>query len=187
MDAMTAIQQRSSVRRFRPDPVPRESIERLLDCAVRAPNHKLTQPWRFAVLTGAARSRLADIRARHRSKRYADPESAEAKAGAEKVWREALETPAFIVVMCAVNPDEITREEDYASAMMATENLMIAAQSLGFGTYLRTGGVMRLPELADLVGLAEGFRVVGIVSLGVPAETGQPTRRRAAPELTRWV
>src|SRR6266545_5097508 len=98
MDAISAIQRRRSVRHFRPDPVPRETIERLLDCAVRAPNHKLTQPWRFAVITRAARSRLAEIRARHRSKRYADPASAEAQAGAEKVRREALETPAFIVV-----------------------------------------------------------------------------------------
>jgi nitroreductase len=187
MDAISAIQRRTSVRRFRPEPVPRETIERLLDCAVQAPNHKLTQPWRFTVLTGAARSRLAEIRARHRSKRYADPESAEATAGAEKVRREALETPAFIVVMCAVNPDELTREEDYASAMMATENLMIAAESLGLGTYLRTGGVMRLVELAELVGLADGFRVVGIVSLGFPAEATSPTRRRPAAEVTHWV
>jgi nitroreductase len=187
MDALSAIQRRTSVRRFRPDPVPRETIERLLECAVHAPNHKLTQPWRFAVLTGAARARLAEIRARHRSKRYTDPESAEARSGAEKVRREALETPAFIVVMCAVNSDELTREEDYASAMMAIENLMIAAQSLGLGTYLRTGGVMRLPELAELVSLAEGFRVVGIVSLGFPTEAAEPTRRRPAAELTRWV
>jgi nitroreductase len=187
MDAIDAIQRRSSVRRFRPDPVPRETIGHLLDCAVRAPNHKLTQPWRFTVLTGAARSRFAEIRARHRGKRYTDPESPEARAGAEKVRREALETPAFVVVMCAVNADELTREEDYASAMMATENLMIAAESLGLGTYLRTGGLMQLPELAELVGLAEGFRVVGVVSLGFPSETAPPSRRRPAAELTRWV
>ena len=58
MDAIDAIQRRTSVRRFRPEPVSRETIARLLDCAVRAPNHKLTEPWRCAVLTGAARSRL---------------------------------------------------------------------------------------------------------------------------------
>ncbi|MGH7527660.1 MAG: nitroreductase family protein, partial [Gemmatimonadales bacterium] len=128
MDAIDAIHRRTSVRRFRPDPVPRETIERLLDCAVRAPNHKLTQPWRFAVLTGEAKARLAELRAHHRLKRYTDPDSAEARAGADKVRREALETPSFVVVMCAVNSDEITREEDYAAAMMATANLMIAAE-----------------------------------------------------------
>jgi nitroreductase len=74
MDAIDAIQRRTSVRRFRPDPVPRETIARLLECAVRAPNHKLTEPWRFAVLTGPARSRLAELRARHRLKRYTDPD-----------------------------------------------------------------------------------------------------------------
>ncbi|MDQ3427802.1 MAG: nitroreductase [Gemmatimonadota bacterium] len=187
MDAIDAIQRRTSVRRFSRDPVPRETIERLLDAAVRAPNHKLTQPWRFAVLTGGATARLADIRARHRLKRFSDPGSAEASSGAEKVRREALETPAFVIVICAVSPDEITREEDYGSAMMAIENLIIAAESLGLGTYLRTGGIMRDPALADLVGLSEGFRVIGVVSLGYPAEAEVPRRRKAAGELTRWI
>jgi nitroreductase len=187
MDAIDAIERRTSVRRFRPDPVPRETIERLLDCAVRAPNHKLTEPWRFAVLTGGAIPRFAELRARHRLKRYADPDSAEARAAMEKVRREALATPAFVVVMCAVSPDDITREEDYAATMMATANLMIAAQSLGLGTYLRTGGIMKQPALAELAGLVEGFRIVGVVSLGYPADADEPRRRRPAAELTRWV
>src|SRR6185295_16605190 len=110
MDAIDAIQRRTSVRRFRPDPVPPETIARLLDCAVRAPNHKLTEPWRFAVLTGGARDRLADLRAAHRLKRYDDPASPEARAAADKVRRETAETPAFIVVLCAVHPDEQRRE-----------------------------------------------------------------------------
>ncbi len=187
MDAIEAIQRRTSVRRFRPDPVSRDTIQRLLDCAVRAPNHKLTEPWRFAVITGDARSRYAEIRAAHRLKRFTDPGSAEALAGASKVRREALETPAFLVVMCAVNPDEIIREEDYASAMMATGNVMIAAESLGLGTYLRTGGIMGERSLGELAGLAEGFRVVGILSVGYPSEAEPPRRRRGAAELTRWV
>jgi nitroreductase len=187
MDAITAIRRRTSVRRFRPDPVAREAIETLLDCAVRAPNHKLTEPWRFAVLTGNARDRFAELRGRHRLKRFADPSSEEARAGGEKVRQEAQETPAFIVVMCAVHPDAQTREEDYAAAMMATANVMIAAESLGLGTYIRTGGIMRDPDVTNLVGLEDGFRIVAVVSLGYPAAQEEPRRRRAAVELTKWM
>lgn len=187
MDAITAILERTSVRRFRPDPVSRQTIERLLDCAVRAPNHKLTEPWRFAVLTDKARDRFADIRARHRLKRFDDPWAPEARAAADKVGREARETPAYIVVMSATNPDEITREEDYAATMMAMANLMIAAQSLGLGTYLKTGGVMRDPALLELAAVPQDFRVVGILSLGHPAEKEAPRRRKSAAELTRWI
>ena len=187
MDAITAISTRTSVRRFRPDPVPQAAIQQLLDCAVRAPNHKLTEPWRFVVLTGDARDRLAEIRARHRRKRFADPEGPEAEAAADKVRRESRETPVYIVVMTAVSNDEITREDDYAASMMAIANLMTAAQSLGLGTYLRTGGVMRDPDLLALAGVQESFRVVGIISLGYPAEEEVPRRRRAAGELTRWL
>jgi nitroreductase len=187
MDAINAIQQRTSVRRFRPDPVEREILERLLDCAIRAPNHKLTQPWRFTVISGSARDRFADIRARHRLKRYENQGSPEALAGAEKVRQETRHTPAFVVVSSAVHPDEMTREEDYAATMMAVANLMIAAESLGLGTYLKTGGVMRDPDLLRLAGVAEGFRVVAIISVGYPLDREAPRRRRPAAELTLWV
>jgi nitroreductase len=89
--------------------------------------------------------------------------------------------------MAAINPDEITREEDYAATMMAIANLMIAAESLGLGTYLKSGGVMRDPDLIELAVVPENFRIVGMVSLGYPAEQDPPRRRRPAAELTRWV
>jgi nitroreductase len=167
--------------------VPRETIELLLDCAVRAPNHKLTEPWRFAVLTGEAKARLAEIRAAHRLERYDDPASDEARAAGDKQRRETLETPVIIVVMSRVHDDEIIREEDYAAVMMGTANLMTAALSLGLGTYLKTGGVIRDPALAELIGLPAGYRVVGVLSLGYPAEAETPRRRRPAVELTRWI
>ena len=187
MDAITAIMKRTSVRRFRSNPVSRELIERVLECAVRAPNHKLTEPWRFVVLTGRARDRFAEIRARHRLKRFTDPESVEARAAADKVKRDAAETPAYIVILVAVSDDEITREEDYAAAMMATANIVTAAQSLGLGTYLRTGGVMRDPTLLELAEVPQSFRVVGILSLGYPADEESPRRRKPATEVTRWL
>jgi nitroreductase len=187
MDAITAIHRRTSVRRFRPEPVSRETIEQLLECAVRAPNHKLTQPWRFTILTGAARDRLADLRAGHRLKRFGDPSAPEALAAADKVRHETRDVPVFVVVMSAVNPDEVTREEDYAATMMAMANLMVAAESLGLGTYLKTGGVMRDPAVLELARVPQGFRIVGIISLGYPAEVEPPRRRKPATELTSWV
>jgi nitroreductase len=187
MDAITAIEQRTSVRRYRPEPVARDVVEHLLECAVRAPNHKLTQPWRFAVITGPAKERYAQIRARHRLTRFADLASSEAASAGEKVRREVLETPLHIVAMTAVSPDEITREEDYAATMMAVANLMIAAESLGLGTYLKTGGVMQDSGLVELVGMPENFRVVGLISLGYPAAQEPPRRRKPASEMTRWI
>jgi nitroreductase len=187
MDAITAISRRVSVRRFRSDPVPRDVIEQLLDAAVRAPNHKLTEPWRFVVLTGGAKDRVAMIRAAHRLKRFENPDSPEARAASDKVLREAADVPVYIVVLSAENADEITREEDYAATMMAVTNLMIAAESLGLGTYLRTGGVLRDAALAELIELPDHYRIVGLLSLGYPAEQEPPRRRKPASQLTRWL
>jgi nitroreductase len=187
MDAIDAIQRRTSVRRFRPDPVPRDVLARLLDCAVRAPNHKLTQPWRFVVLTQGARDRFAEIRARHRLKRFADQSSPEAQSAAEKVRREAREVPAYIVVASVLNPDLLTREEDYAATMMAVGNLMVGAQVLGLGTYLRTGGVMQDPQLLELARIPPDLRIVAVISLGYPAEQPTPRPRKSWTELTQWI
>jgi nitroreductase len=187
MDAIAAILSRTSVRHFRPDPVSREVIGRLLECAIRAPNHKLTEPWRFMVLSGDARNKFAEIRAQHRLKRFDNPSGAEAQAAAEKVRRESRETPAYVIVSSVVSPDEITREEDYAATMMAIGNLIVAAQALGLGSYIRTGGVMKQPALLELAQVPENERIVAVISLGYPSENETPRRRKPWAELTRWI
>ena len=85
----------------------------------------------------------------------------------DKVRRETLETPAVIVIMSRVHEDEITREEDYAAVMMATANLMTAAQSLGLGTYLKTGGSCAIRRWASWSAFPTGYRIVGVLSRGV--------------------
>lgn len=187
MDTYDAIARRTSTRSYQPQPVPRYQIERLIAAAVRAPNHKLTEPWRFTVLTGESLKRYAEIRRAHRAKRFADPTDPQATKAIEKTYREHLDTPAFVVVACAVSDDPIRKEEDYGATMMAIENLMIAAAADGLGTYLRTGGIMDHPDVKALVQVPEGYRVVGIVSLGWPAQEEEPKRRTSAAELTTWL
>lgn len=187
MNAWEAITRRTSVRAFRPDPVSQETVQRLLDAAVRAPNHKLTEPWRFVVVAGDALRRYAEIRRTHRAERFADPSAPEAAAAIAKTYREHLETPRFVFVLQALTDDAVRREEDYASVMMAAQSLMVAAVAEGLGTYLRTGGIMERPEVRALVGATPAQRIVAIVSLGYPSEDSAPRRRTPAAQLTTWL
>lgn len=187
MDAYEAITRRASVRTFAPTAVPRAVLERVLAAAVRAPNHKMTEPWRFTVLTGESLRRYAEIRRAHRAKKFEDPTDPQSAKAIEKTWREHLETPAFIVVMCAVSDDPVTREEDYAATMMALENLLIAATAEGLGAYMRTGGILEHPEVRELVRLPDGHRVVAIVSVGYPAAQEAPKRRTDVASKTLWL
>jgi nitroreductase len=187
MDAHDAIARRVSSRSFTADSVPRPVIERLLAAAVRAPNHKLTEPWRFAVLTGASALRFAELRRAHRATRFPDPAAPEAAKAIEKTFRETRDTPAFVIVMCATSDDPVSQEEDFAAAMMATENLLIAATAEGLGTYVRTGGIMRDAAVRELAQAPAGHRIVAIVSLGYPADVPEPRRRTAPAEKTVWL
>jgi nitroreductase len=187
MDAHDAMARRVSTRAFQPRPVPRELLARLLDAAVRAPNHKLTEPWRFVVLTGASRDRYAAIRRDHRARKFDDPTAPEAARAIEKTWREARETPALVVVGCLVSEDPVRRDEDLASTWMAVQNLLTAATAEGLGTYVRTGGILEEGALRELVSLPGGVRLVAAVSVGYPESTEPPRRRTPAAEKTLWL
>ena len=187
MDALEAIARRTSTRSFTPDPVPRPLIERLIAAAVRAPNHKLTEPWQFVVLAGASARRFAELKRAHRATRFPDPGAPEAAKAIDKTYREARDTPAFIIVMCAVSDDPVRQEEDFAATMMATENLLIAATAEGLGTYVRSGGIMGEAAVRELAQAAAAQRIVAIVSLGYPAAVQEPRRRSAPAEKTVWL
>lgn len=187
MDTLEAINTRTSVKAFRPDPVGRDLIETLLDAAVHAPNHKLTEPWRFYVLTGDTKRRFAELRRDLRAKRFEDPESPAVREALEKAYRTAAETPVIIVVATLVADDAIQREEDLAATFCAIQNLLLAATSLGLGTYLRTGALIRDPGLHEMLDLPADQRVVGTIYLGYPAEPPTPRPRTPAAEKTRWL
>ena len=72
MDIFEAIHTRQTIGQVRPDPIPRELIEKILAAAVQAPNHHKVRPWRFIVLTGLARERLGEVMAASFRKRAPD-------------------------------------------------------------------------------------------------------------------
>src|SRR5438270_6402264 len=72
MELFEALFTRMSIGKVKPDPVPRELIEKILEAAAQAPNHHKVQPWRFIVITGAARQRLGEVMARSLLRRQPD-------------------------------------------------------------------------------------------------------------------
>ena len=185
MDVRDAILTRRSIKKFTDREPSPEEIGRLLEAAVQAPNHRMTEPWRFYVLGPVARRTYGEVLGRRKAKRVEDPQAAEAVVA--KVAGEHARLPSMIAVAITLHENPEIREEDYASALMAVQNVSLAALAFGLGAHIKTGGVMQDPAARAAVGVGEHERIVAIVNLGEPAETPAPKERRNATELTRWV
>jgi nitroreductase len=185
MRVTEAIALRRSIKRFTSRAVTREEIEALLATVTLAPNHRLTQPWRFYVLGPEARYAYGLALGARKARKLEDPEAA--RSLRETVAAEHRALPAMIAIAVTSNENPEVREEDYAAAMMGIENLMLAAVEQGLGTHIKTGGVMDDPVAREAAGVRAGERIVAIVNVGVPAETPPAKQRTAAPAVTTWV
>jgi nitroreductase len=185
MQASEAIRERRSIKRFADRPVTRQEIETILATAIHAPNHRLTQPWRFYVLGPEARHGYGLALGDRKARKLTDTEAA--RAMRETVALEHRALPAMIAVAVAETDNPEIREEDYAAAMMAVQNIALAAVELGLGTHIKSGGVMNDPAARAAAGVPDGQRVIAIVNVGVPAEVPPAKARQGAELLTTWL
>lgn len=184
MEVSEAIRTRRSIRTFTDRPVLRADIERLLDAAVRAPNHRHTEPWRFYVLGPAARRAYGAALGARKARRVEDPEAA--RAVLDKVAGAHEQLPALIAVAMVQDDNPEIREEDYAAVFMGLQNLALEAHAMGLGTHLKTGAVMDDPAARAAVGVPEGERVVALVEVGEPDATPDGPKRAPASERTTF-
>lgn len=185
MDVSSAMAARQSVKKFSDRRVTRGEIEALLDRAVLAPNHRMTEPWRFYVLGPEARRAYGAALGARKARRVEDPEAAAQVA--RKVADENAALPAVIVVATRLDDNPEIREEDYAATMMAVQNILLAAVELGLGTHIKTGAVMEDPAARAAVGVPVDQRIVALINLGEPAELPSPKPRMDARQHTVWV
>lgn len=162
----------------------RADIEELLDLAVRAPNHHRTEPWRFYVVQGDERDRLA----RAIADELVDSKGAEPDAALEEGRTKAARAPVLVVFTAVPSDDpKVVEQEEIASVAMAMENFLIGAHAKGLGAMLRTGAAAYHPAIAGHLDLAAGEKVVGIVYLGPPAADRALTERAPAADKTVWL
>jgi nitroreductase len=188
MDVIRAIETRQSIGRMKQDPVPKELIERILESAVHAPNHRITEPWRFHVFTGKGRGELARARATI-ARLQADAEAEDEKLAAGRISRErkkAFRAPVVIAVICKAGRDEVETLENYAACAAAVQNMQLTAHALGLGAMWRTGSSAYHEHMREFFGLKEGDTIVAHLYVGYPDMGERPRRRAPAKEKTVW-
>jgi len=158
MDTVEAIRTRRTHKSFAPEPLPREELEALFELARFAPNHNLTQPWRFRVLGSESLARL---------KEAAGP------AEAPKLDR----APTLVVASAALSGAQQQDEEDVCATAAAIYAVLLAAHARGFASYWRTPAVLRVPAGREAVGVPVGERVLGLIHLGRPRAEPPPRER----------
>lgn len=183
-DVFGAMEARRSVKRFTDRRVTRAEIERLLAAATLAPNHKMTEPWRFHVLGPASRRAYGEALGARKARKVEDAEAGEQVK--QKVAREHESLPAVIAVAMTVTDDTERAREDYAATWMAVQNLALGAVAMGLGTHIKTGAIMDDPAARAAAGVPDGERIVAVVNLGEPEELPSGKSRRPAAEVTTW-
>jgi nitroreductase len=168
MDVETAIRTRRTHKAFEPAPLPRETLDELLDLARWAPNHHLTAPWRFRVIGPASLQRL---------KRAAGPESA------PKLDR----APTLVVASAVLTGDAEQDEEDLHATAVACYIVLLAAHGRGLAGYWRTPEALRTDPGRRAVGLPDGEQFVGLLHLGRPKQEQRPPERPPASDTTIYL
>jgi nitroreductase len=184
METLEAIHTRQSIGQVKPDPVPRELIEKMLSAAVQAPNHYKVRPWRFVVLTGAGRAKLGEAMAQ--STKIAKPEASEEEL--QKDREKPLRGPVVIAV--AVDKPALAKVkeiENVCATAAAVQNILLAAHALGLAAIWRTGPSATDPAIKQFFGWEADQHLIGFVYVGYPQSELTPPARPSFEDRTVWM
>lgn len=173
MRALEAILTRRTVHDYTDREVDPEYIRQSLEAAIRAPNHKLTNPWRFYELGPKSRAEIADIAVL--AKREFREITEREEAGIRKKMGTA---PVLLLVSQVLDADPGRRKEDYASVACAIQNFSLAMWDFGVSTKWSTGPFTKHPRTYQLIGIDEAQEeIVGGIFAGYPECTPDTPRR----------
>lgn len=183
----TCIRTRRTVKNYTGEAVPRALLERWLDLACWAPTHRLTQPWRFAVLGQPAIVRLAEF-LRGEPVIAAVPDAAKGAAKLAKLLDRLPTLGAMIQVTWVRDTDPAIDLEEHAAASAAVQNLLLAAHADGWAAFWSTTAALAHEKTLTWCGLdprTQGF--LGSVWIGRASHDTPPPPRVALSQRVTWL
>lgn len=190
-----AIYTQRAIRSFRPDPVPREQVERLVEAATKAPSGGNRQPWAFLAIDDRPTLDAMAGFARTGFQAMYDRALAAAQPGDPppfprlKPMIESFEQIPLLVLVCAEGTPERPASQGMAGSIFpAVQNLLLAARGLGLGAALTTGwAAPSVGEIKELLGLPEHVEPMAFIPVGyLDKENYGPTTRRPVEEVLHW-
>ena len=181
MSVYDAIYGRRMAWKFKPVPVRRSVIDQMLDAAVWAPNHRLTEPWRFFVLGKDSPGRIAAAQLAHDAVLERNGDNRRAEAARAMV----LDPPYVIYVYTVPGSDEETTKENYAAVCCAAQNISLAGASEGLAVTWETGGAVRHPGLNAALGAEGDWQLATALLIGYAGEHPR-ARRTAVSNFVSW-
>jgi nitroreductase len=168
MDAETAIRTRRTHKSYGADPVPRKLVEELLELARWAPNHHLTEPWRFRVLGPESFERLV-------------------AAGGSNEREKLARAPTLVVASAVQTGDAHQDQEDVLATACAVYVVLLAAHARGLASYWRTPKLLASPAGRAAVGLPDDEVFVALIHLGAPVTSPPAKERKPAAEYVTFL
>ena len=168
VDLPTLIRTRRTHKAYAPAPVDRATLDELFELARWAPNHNLTNPWRFRVLGPES---LASLKA----------------AAGEEAAAKLDRAPTLVAASQVRSDDPVQDEEDLCAAATASYIVLLGAHARGLAGYWRTPGVLRTPDGAAAVGMGEDELFVGLIHLGHAREEKSPPDRLPPADFVTYL
>ena len=159
----------------------REETDRLIEIALRVPDHGRLSPWRLVLITGEAKQRWVEKLLELADQREDAPKT-------RVSTRKLASAPLVVVVVSAAIPGHKVPEwEQWLSAGAVCMNLVNGAHALGFGANWITGWHAYDEQATALLGLEEGQKVAGVVLIGSVAVQAAERPRACADDVARWL
>ena len=168
MELEQAIRTRRTHKAYRPARVDRETLDELFELANWAPNHHLTQPWRFRVVGPATLVRLKE-------------------AAGEEAASKLDRAPTLVACSAVRSGDERAQEEDLLASACAAYVVLLGAHGRGLAGYWRTPAVLWTSAGRDALGIAEDERLIGLLYLGRPIQEQRAPERPAAADTVTYL
>jgi nitroreductase len=160
VDVGDAIRSRRTHKRYGPEPLDEATLRDLLELARFAPNHHLTQPWRFRALGPETRARI------------------DAVAGETEAMK-LRRAPTLVLATATLSGDPLADAEDLQATAAAVYAVLLGATARGLASYWRTPACFSEPAVREVVGLNDDEQVVALIHLGPPA--GAPPAKERLP------